>query len=359
MNHDRDPVSQPDGVAEKKSSWFRQSFRPFRIATIRGLALVLPPLLTIMLFVWAWNTIDRAILRPVESLAENTVAMAIENIRDNESVQKEIKEANPPGSNYIDRDDQGIPISPVFVTSDGTRMVQVNNQWIPQKVFTDVENNRGDAKLTTGHSYYRRYVQIRYLKRHLIIPAVLAVLLAVMYLAGKLLAAGIGRIFWRSFESVISRVPILRNVYSSVKQVTDFAFSESDIQFTRVVAVEYPRKGLWSIGFVTGESLLQIRQAAGEPMLSVLMPTSPMPATGFVISVPKSETIELNLSIDQAIQFCVSCGVVVPENQSSQSAITGEVRRRPGQASPTDKEISAISEVIRDATSPAEPHEKS
>ena len=160
------------------------------------------------------------------------------------------------------------------------------------------------------------------------IPAFLAVFLAVMYLVGKLLAAGIGRFFWHQIESLINRLPIIRNVYSSVKQVTDFAFSENEVQFTRVVAVEYPRKGVWSMGFVTGESLLDIRKAAGEPMLSVLMQTSPMPATGFTISVPKSETVDLNMTIDQAIQFCVSCGVVVPDHQSAKSAIEGEVRRR-------------------------------
>ena len=158
-----------------------------------------------------------------------------------------------------------------------------------------------------------------------------------MYLTGKLFAVGIGRIFWHWFESLINRVPIIRNVYSSVKQVTDFAFSENEIEFTRVVAVEYPRKGIWSIGFVTGESFADIRKAVGEPMLSVLMPTSPMPATGFTITVRKSETIELDISIDQAIQFCVSCGVVLPglsPAKASRSAIEGQVRRQASATNP-------------------------
>jgi uncharacterized membrane protein len=72
---------------------------------------------------------------------------------------------------------------------------------------------------------------------------------------------------------------------------------------------------MWSIGFVTGESMLDIRSSANEPVLSVLMPTSPMPATGFTITVRKSETIDLDLTVDQAIQFVVSCGVVVPLHQ--------------------------------------------
>jgi uncharacterized membrane protein len=111
-------------------------------------------------------------------------------------------------------------------------------------------------------------------------------------------------------------------VYSSVKQVTDFIFSERDIEFNRVVAVQYPREGIWSIGFVTGESMLDIRSAANEPVLSLLMPTSPMPATGFTITVRKSETVDLDITIDQAIQFIVSCGVVVPlQQQQTETSI--------------------------------------
>lgn len=74
--------------------------------------------------------------------------------------------------------------------------------------------------------------------------------------------------------------------------------------------------------------MLDIRRAAGEPVLSVLMPTSPMPATGFTISIPKSETVDLDITIDQAIQYCVSCGVVVPDHQSAKSAIEGEFQKK-------------------------------
>ena len=94
-------------------------------------------------------------------------------------------------------------------------------------------------------------------------------------------------------------------------------FNEREIQFNRVVAVQYPREGIWSLGFVTGESLLDICAAANEPVLAVLMPTSPMPATGFVITVRKSEILDLNITLDQAIQFIVSCGVVSPPYEHS------------------------------------------
>jgi uncharacterized membrane protein len=81
------------------------------------------------------------------------------------------------------------------------------------------------------------------------------------------------------------------------------------------VAVEWPRKGVWSLGLVTGESMQDIEAAANEPVLSVLVCTSPMPMTGFTVTVRKCETVDLNISIDQAFQFIISCGVVVPAQQ--------------------------------------------
>lgn len=333
-NSEQDDLNSPQVESEKKSGWLRNSFNPFRIATLRGLAVVLPPLLTIMVFVWAWNTIDRAILRPVESLTKTVTATFIEDIRENDSIVAELAE-RPSRARLNEVDGQQ-----VFISGDGTTMVAVEDQWLPKDVFDLVDGKRGEAKLTNAHSFYERYVEIRFLKRHLVIPAFLAIFMALLYIVGKLLAAGVGRIFWRAIESLINRLPIIRNVYSSVKQVTDFAFNDSEIQYTRVVAVEYPRKGIWSMGFVTGESLMDIRKAAGEPMLSVLMPTSPMPATGFTVTVPKSETIDLNLTIDQAIQFCVSCGVVVPDHQSPKSALEGEFRRRSGSSSVPSPKVS-------------------
>jgi uncharacterized membrane protein len=104
----------------------------------------------------------------------------------------------------------------------------------------------------------------------------------------------------------------VRNVYGSVKQVTDFLFQENEVHFARAVAIEYPRMGIWTLCFVTGEGMWDIRGAAKEPVITVFVPTSPMPFTGFALTVKKCEVVELTISIDQAIQFIVSCGVLIP-----------------------------------------------
>ncbi len=133
-----------------------------------------------------------------------------------------------------------------------------------------------------------------------------------LFFVGRFLAAGVGRFFVTAFERVINQLPLVRNLYSSVKQVTDFVLSEREIEFTRVVAIEYPRVGIWSLGFVTSDSLPSLKNALGEEMVSVFVPTSPMPMTGFTVNIRKREAIDMELTIDQAIQFIVSCGVVVP-----------------------------------------------
>lgn len=308
------PVT-PD--SPKSGSWISRSFRPFRTATLRGLAIILPPLLTIIVFVWALNLIETYVLRPVESALTQSIVYYVEEIEENPSVEEKLA-----SEQYTRRGDE-------VINSEGRTISQVSNgQWIPKEVVEVAENSPGESSLATANQYYQQYVKNKHLKRHLFVPAFLALFLAILYLLGKLMAAGIGRFFLHYVETIITQLPIIRNVYSSVKQVTDFAFNENEMSFSSIVAVEYPRKGIWSMGFVTGEGMREIRDAAGEPILTVLMPTSPMPATGFTISVPKSETIDLNITIDQAVQFCVSCGVVIPDNQQNEKTIEGEVRNR-------------------------------
>ncbi|MHB8951726.1 MAG: DUF502 domain-containing protein [Pirellulaceae bacterium] len=311
--------------------------RPFRRFVLRGLGVVMPPLLTLVLFIWAWATVDSYILKPIESgLSEVVVFFSMRS-----SVRNGIPSDVVPGQIWVlDANNQRVPNEAVMdwagvvesiptrarlrgwhvgsFVADGVTYVPVAGQkWIPREIYEQVEKNPGGLVLATAtaREIYDRYVRMEHLQRWRTIPVFLIVFTALLYLLGRFLAAGVGRIFVTGFESLIHQLPLVRNVYSSVKQVTDLVFNEREIQFNRVVAVQYPRDGIWSLGFVTGESLLDISAAANEPVLAVLMPTSPMPATGFVITVRKSEILDLNLTLDQAIQFIVSCGVVVPPHQ--------------------------------------------
>ncbi len=273
---------------------------PFRRAVLRGLAILLPPLLTIVIFVWVWNTVTLYLLTPMEAGARRLLVNHYSsNIQPADAVE--------PG-NEIQDGRVMIRATSYTQTEDG-RFVRTDH-------YNDLQEELGFAPpLKSADEFYQVYVDRKFLQWYVVIPLFFSVFLLVLYLLGKFLAAGVGRFFWMQFERIINRLPVIRNVYSSVKQVTDFMFSEREIEYTRVVAVEYPRKGVWTVAMVTGESLLDIRSAANEPVLSVLIPTSPMPFTGFTVTVKKSETVDLNITIDQAFQFIVSCGVVAPAQQ--------------------------------------------
>jgi uncharacterized membrane protein len=201
----------------------------------------------------------------------------------------------------------------------GVTFVQtpIGRRYLPDYIVKRVDANidRLPAEMQTplsASNYYHAYVKMRFMPRWFTVPLLLLVLLSVLYFVGLFLAAGVGRFFVTGFERIINQLPVVRNLYSSVKQVTDFILSEREIEFTRVVVVEYPRIGVWSLGFVTSDSLPPLRNALNEEMISVFMPTSPMPMTGFTINVRKREVIDMELTIDQAVQFIVSCGVVCP-----------------------------------------------
>jgi len=140
---------------------------------------------------------------------------------------------------------------------------------------------------------------------------------------GALLASYVGKSFWRTIEKFIMNTPFLRNVFPYVKQITDFLLTNEEQKklFSRVVAVEYPRKGIWSIGLVTGAGLEKVVNTVKKEFLTVLIPTSPTPFTGFVITVQKRQTIDLDMTIEEALRFIVSGGVITPGSKHAVKAL--------------------------------------
>jgi uncharacterized membrane protein len=283
---------------------------PFRRAVLRGLGILLPPLLTIVIFVWVAHTIAWYMLDPLQ---DATRAVAVQYFADIRTPSD--SDDRPGATDFVTVDGEQRPLSSKGTITIGDQVYHrsEDGKFVPLHVFETVRQGVGrDPMPSTATEIYRWYADHRWLQKRFVWPILLCLLLLVLYLLGKFMAAGAGRFFWGQFERVIHRLPLVSNVYSSIKQVTDFLFSEPEMQYTRVVAVEYPRKGLWTLGFVTGDGMHDIQANVDEPILSAFVPHSPMPFTGFAITVKKSETIELNISVDQAIQWVVSCGVVIP-----------------------------------------------
>jgi len=145
----------------------------------------------------------------------------------------------------------------------------------------------------------------------------LLIAIAIIFLVGALLASMAGKVLWRGVEAVIRGVPVLRRVYPYVKQVTDFILTQEEQQkvFSKVVAVEYPRAGMWAVGFVTGSGLRRISEDTDQEWLTILISTCPTPITGPIVVVPKEQTIALDMTIEEAFRFVVSAGVVIPDDQ--------------------------------------------
>ncbi|MBN2455191.1 MAG: DUF502 domain-containing protein [Sedimentisphaerales bacterium] len=146
-------------------------------------------------------------------------------------------------------------------------------------------------------------------------------------LVGAFIASVMGKTIWRLIEKFIMNTPVLRRIYPYVKQVTDFLLTREQQErlFSKVVAVEYPRKGIWSMGFVTGSGLRKVVENVEKEFLTVLIPTSPTPLTGFVIMVPKEQTIDLDMTIEEAVRFTVSAGVITPQIRDSRILLNNNV----------------------------------
>jgi uncharacterized membrane protein len=145
----------------------------------------------------------------------------------------------------------------------------------------------------------------------------IVVAITLIYLAGMLLGGLIGRRMYSRLEKLISRIPGFKQVYPHVKQAVDLVLGDRPQAFRRVVLVEYPRKGIWTVGMVTGESMASLQDRAGNDCLCVFIPSTPTPFTGFTINVRREEAVDLPISIDEAIRYFITGGVLIPDRESS------------------------------------------
>ncbi|MBE3142825.1 MAG: DUF502 domain-containing protein, partial [Planctomycetes bacterium] len=149
--------------------------------------------------------------------------------------------------------------------------------------------------------------------------------LGIVIAVGAFLASVLGKAIWRQIEKLIMNTPLLKQVYPYIKQVTDFFLKQEETKkiFSKVVAIEYPRKGVWSVGLVTGSGLKKIIGSSGKEFLTVFIATTPSPITGFVVIVPKEEVVDLDMTIEEAFRFIVSAGLIAPGTSESRNLPAG------------------------------------
>jgi uncharacterized membrane protein len=165
---------------------------------------------------------------------------------------------------------------------------------------------------------------------HPLIGVVLSLLIVLSL--GSFASGYFGRRIVRVMERGLQSIPIIKSVYPYTKQVVDFFLAESTFEFDAVVAVPYPSKGIWSLGFVTGPGLKTIREKTSGQFISLFMPTSPMPLTGFTIFVEAERLIPLDLTVEEAFRVTVSGGVLVPPSETVEGLTTELEKRLTGAA---------------------------
>ena len=143
----------------------------------------------------------------------------------------------------------------------------------------------------------------------------LGLILAIVVLlgTGMLLTNFFGRRLVEWSESVLNRIPLVRSVYSGAKKVAETLLMPTGKSFRKVLLVEYPRKGVWCIGFQTSTDLGEVQHRTGKQVICVFIPTTPNPTSGFIVMVPEEDAVELDMTVDEAVRMVMSLGVVVPD----------------------------------------------
>lgn len=266
-----------------------QAIKNFRTYFFRGLAALLPTILTIWIFVQFYvlvqthvsSHINRGIVRVLVATVKDYPAVTMEERRAY-VLHIEPELGTDPAALKARQDEDEINYE--------TRLKKASDYWVDGP----------------GH-----------------VTGFIFALLGVCFI-GAFLASVMGKTLWRIVEQALMNVPLIKKVYPYIKQITDFLLTKKQLSFSKVVAIQYPRKGTWSVGMVTGSGLNKVTRELNKEFLTVFIPTSPTPFTGYVILTPRDETIELEMSIEEALRFTISGGVITPAEHEAFKSLPNE-----------------------------------
>jgi len=274
----------PDMSREKTT--FAGDFKRF---FVRGLAILLPSVLTLWILWQAYLFLDRQVAEPINRSIRAGILLVIPSRVSNSA------------------------LPPWFVVKpeEVARFKQSLEKAGSFEAQRLLKKSDGDLTAEIRAQNFKAYWDLHWYFRFI----GLFVAITLIYLAGRVLGGFIGRKLYRHLENFMTRIPVFKQVYPHVKQVVEMIFGEKQMAFKRVVLVEYPRKEIWTVGFVTSTGMKSIGALAGGRALTVFIPSTPTPFTGFTISVPESQAIDIPLTIDEALRFVLTGGVLVPGKQ--------------------------------------------
>lgn len=141
----------------------------------------------------------------------------------------------------------------------------------------------------------------------------LVIVIGFLLLVGMLATNFLGRYFIRLGESILDRLPVIRSLYGATKQIFETVFASQSQAFRDVVMIEYPRKGIWCLGFLTGTTKGEVQQLTDDEVVNIFLPTTPNPTSGFLLFVPRKDIKVLDMTVEEGIKLVVSAGIVTPD----------------------------------------------
>ncbi len=244
----------------------------------RGLAVLLPTAVTLWLLVQAFGFVYNNVAQPINRATRFAVIWVVPKVMDEDKLPE---------------------------------WFQVTDEWVLEtRVSRDIRTTVSDESVRWD---LRREKLAQFWKDHPYLNLTgLFIAIMLIYLAGVLLGNIMGKSVYARVERLITRIPGFKQVYPHVKQVIDMIMGDNKMAFSQVVIVEYPSAGIWTVGFLTGNSLREIDKLAGDTVVSVFIPTSPTPFTGFTINLPRAKVVEIAMSIEEALRFVITAGVLAP-----------------------------------------------
>ena len=303
---------------------------------LRGLAITLPPILTLVILIWIGHGINGFVIQPISTAVRFGIAHAVQNDR----VRPASGLVRPDGLPGLPQCERNYLIAPMSRTEllqtianadasarektieevrrrlekDDLAYFRFGDEAVPYTDYREVVERVGPFQLPkTATGIYMDLTTTRFFPNVFNLTIVAVVIsIALVYSIGRFVTNRLGAWIALKTGTFVTGLPLIGEIYSAVKHVTDFFFATHENKYHRVVAVEYPRPGIWSLAFVTGEAMLECSRAAGEPLVNVLIPSAPLPFAGYTMNVKQSELVNLNMTMDQAIQYVMSCGVIAP-----------------------------------------------
>lgn len=143
----------------------------------------------------------------------------------------------------------------------------------------------------------------------------LIVLIVVITLIGALAAGFVGRMVLRFYENMLNRMPVIRSIYGATKQILETVLQRQSKAFRQPVLVEYPRRGVWAVGFITGTTEGEVQHLVADKLINIFLPTTPNPTSGFLLFLPSEDLILLDMTVEEAIKMVISAGIVTPPDR--------------------------------------------